>query len=65
MMPGFIEPKRNLVFNEKTWRYVHVDQPVDIADDKLDDLLEEFNGNLQNVGKIYKSIARSFSKEDI
>lgn len=27
MMPGFIEPKRNLVFNEKTWRYVHVDQP--------------------------------------
>lgn len=26
MMPGFIEPKRNLVFNEKTWRYVHVDQ---------------------------------------
>ena len=26
---------------------------------------EEFNGNLQNVGKIYKSIARSFSKEDI
>ena len=34
-------------------------------DDKLDDLLEEFNGNLQNVGKIYKSIARSFSKEDI
>lgn len=40
MMPGFIEPKRNLVFNEKTWRYVHVDQPVDIADVKLDDLLE-------------------------
>lgn len=34
-------------------------------DDKLDDLLEEFNGNLQNVGKIYKSIARSFFKEDI
>lgn len=29
------------------------------------DRLEEFNGNLQNVGKIYKSIARSFSKEDI
>lgn len=44
MMPGFIEPKRNLVFNEKTWRYVHVDQPVDIADDKLDNLLEQRSG---------------------
>ena len=33
--------------------------------EKFDDKLEEFNGNLQNVGKIYKSIARSFSKEDI
>ena len=32
MMPGFIEPKRNLVFNEKTWRYVKFDQPVDIAE---------------------------------
>lgn len=44
MMPGFIEPKRNLVFNEKTWRYVHVDQPVDIAGDKLDNLLEQRSG---------------------
>ncbi len=44
MMPGFIEPKRNLVFNEKTWRYVRVDQPADIADDKLDDLLEQRSG---------------------
>lgn len=44
MMTGFIEPKRNLVFNEKTWRYVHVDQPVDIADDMLDDLLEQRSG---------------------
>lgn len=44
MMPGFIEPKRNLVFNEKTWRYVKFDQPVDIADDKLDDLLEQRSG---------------------
>lgn len=44
MMPGFIEPKRNLVFNEKTWRYVHVDQPADITDDKLDDLLEQRSG---------------------
>lgn len=44
MMPGFIEPKRNLVFNEKTWRYVHVDQPVDIAGDNLDSLLEQRSG---------------------
>lgn len=44
MMPGFIEPKRNLVFNEKTWRYVHVDQPVDIADEKLENLLEQRSG---------------------
>lgn len=44
MMPGFIEPKRNLVFNEKTWRYVKLDQPVDIADDKLGDLLEQRSG---------------------
>ena len=44
MMPGFIEPKRNLVFNEKTWRYVKFDQPVDIADDKLKDLLEQRSG---------------------
>ena len=35
------------------------------TEEVVDDLLEEFNGNLQNVGKIYKSIARSFSKEDI
>ena len=40
-------------------------QIADKFDDKLDDILEEFNGNLQNVGKIYKSIAKSFSKEDI
>lgn len=44
MMPGFIEPKRNLVFNEKTWRYVAFDQPVDIADEKLGDLLEQRSG---------------------
>ena len=44
MMPGFIEPKHNLVFNEKTWRYVKFDQPVDIADDKLGDLLEQRSG---------------------
>lgn len=44
MMPGFIEPKRNLVFNEKTWRYVTFDQPVDIADEKLKNLLEQRSG---------------------
>lgn len=44
MMPGLIKPKRNLVFNEKTWRYAHVDQPADITDDKLDDLLEQRSG---------------------
>lgn len=38
-------------------------QIADEFDDKLDDLLEEFNGTLQNVGKIYTSIAKSFSKE--
>ena len=43
-MPGFIEPKRNLVFNEKTWRYVTFDQPVGIANEKLDDLLEQRSG---------------------
>lgn len=44
MMPGFIEPQRNLVFNEKTWRYVKFGQPVDIADEKLHDLLEQRSG---------------------
>lgn len=44
IMPGFIEPKRNLVFNEKTWRYVKFDQSVDIDDDKLDKLLEQRSG---------------------
>ena len=41
------------------------EQIAEKFDDKLDDILEEFNGNLQNVGKIYKSIAKSFSKEDM
>lgn len=41
------------------------EQIAEKFDDKLDDILEEFNGNLQNVGKIYKSIAKSFSKEEI
>ena len=44
MMPGFIDPTRHLVCTAKPWRYVHVDQPVDIADDKLDDLLEQRSG---------------------
>lgn len=41
------------------------EQIAEKFDDKLDDILEEFNGNLQNVGKIYKSIAKSFSKEEM
>lgn len=41
------------------------EQIAEKFDDRLDDILEEFNGNLQNVGKIYKSIAKSFSKEGI
>ena len=41
------------------------EQIAEKFDDKLDYFLEEFNGNLQNVGKIYKSIAKSFSKEEI
>ena len=41
------------------------EQIAEKFDDKLDDILDEFNGNLQNVGKIYKSIAQSFVKEEI
>lgn len=41
------------------------EQIAEKFDGKLDDILEEFNGSLQNVGRIYKSIAKSFSKEDL
>ena len=41
------------------------EQIADKFDNKLDDVLEEFNERLQNVGKIYQSIAKSFSKEEI
>lgn len=41
------------------------EQIAEKFDTKLNDVLEEFNGNLQNVGRIYKSIAKSFTKEDI
>ncbi len=34
-------------------------------DAKLDDLLEEFNTNLQNVQKIYSSIAKSMTKGQV
>lgn len=44
MMPGFVAPKRNLVFNEKTWRYVRFDAPVDIDTAKLPELLEMRSG---------------------
>jgi len=40
-------------------------QIADKFDDKLDGVLEEFNGNLQNVSRIYESIAKSFSKENL
>ncbi len=40
------------------------EQIAEKFDDKLDDVLAEFNGNLQSVSRIYKSIAKSFSKED-
>ncbi|MCR5432354.1 MAG: hypothetical protein K6E95_07335 [Lachnospiraceae bacterium] len=40
-------------------------QIVDKFDGSLDGLLDDFNGNLRNVGKIYTSIAKSFSKEAI
>ena len=62
MMPGFIEPRRNLVFNEKTWRYVHVDQPVDIADDKLDDLLEQ---RIDQAGVEGLALHYDFPREDV
>lgn len=41
------------------------EQIAEKFDGKLDDILDEFNGNLQSVGKIYKSIANSFTKETI
>ena len=41
------------------------EQIAEKFDDKLDDILEEFNGNPPKRRKIYKSIAKSFSKEDI
>lgn len=44
MMPGVVAPKRNLVFNEKTWRYVRFDSPIDIHDNELPDLLEMRSG---------------------
>ena len=36
---------------------------ADKFDRKLDDLLEEYNENLQNVKKIYGSIAKSIAKD--
>ena len=44
MMPGLVSPKRNLVFNEKTWRYVRLDNlPKDEAE-RLSPLLEQRSG---------------------
>ena len=39
------------------------DAVVEKFDRKLDGLLDEFNDNLQNVQKIYSSIAKSMAKE--
>ena len=44
MMPGLVAPKRNLVFNEKTWRYVHFDKLPAQDDADLDRLLEMRSG---------------------
>lgn len=44
MMPGFVEPKKNLVFNEKTWRYVAFDQGMENLPCGLRELLEMRSG---------------------
>ena len=44
MMPGFVAPKRNLVFNEKTWRYVRFDEATAEQNPQITDLLEERSG---------------------
>lgn len=38
---------------------------ADKFDDKLGDVLDEFNGNLKNVGRIYNYIAKSITKEEL
>lgn len=37
---------------------------IEKFDDNLDDILEKFNNDLENVSKIYKSIANTFTKND-
>ena len=44
MMPGFVTPKRNLVFNEKTWRYVRFDGIERNQVEILAPLLEQRSG---------------------
>lgn len=44
MMPGLISPKRNLVFNEKTWRYVRFDNLPNAEAEQLSPLLEQRSG---------------------
>lgn len=44
MMPGFVAPKRNLVFNEKTWRYVKFDGLPNKESERLNALLEQRSG---------------------
>ena len=44
MMPGLVAPKRNLVFNEKTWRYIQFEElPSDQAEN-LKQYLEQRSG---------------------
>ena len=40
------------------------DMALEKFDDNLDDILEKFNGDLENVSKIYKSIAGAMNKNN-
>lgn len=40
------------------------DAATEKLDDAMDDILEEFNGNLKNVAKIYKSISKAMTGDD-
>lgn len=40
------------------------DAATEKLNDAMDDILEEFNGNLKNVAKIYKSISKAMTGDD-
>lgn len=40
------------------------DQALEKFDDNLDDILEKFNGDLENISRIYKSIAGAMNKNN-